>query len=467
MPDQDTLLQGLSPLSTGVIREIIPIFAETDGLRQIAEALSSRRGVDAIHVFSHGDDAQLNLGSEVIVGRDFVTRYQDELQAIGRALSSHADILIYGCNFGEGENILKELANITGADIAASDDVTGHRALGGDWNLEIHVGNIESEQLVSEWGQSSWESILASGSPVPTATLDVPDREMINEDFEFSVFFDNTGASPTDTGYTPYVDLAVPSGMVMNSAAFLGSPVILTLLGTFDAGGDLRSMGTLVNHPLTNQPVMGTPGDDFYVLELPFGSFVADQPVAEVVINATLDGSAGAVVGTPLDISATGGFALGCDPLANPGTDPPILGATAMDSVTPEVIALTKRYDAEDGRETATGPNHPVTYTLEVDVANGETVTNLDIRDFLPDSQVYLGSVMVDDSNAASTAGQSITDQPVTGSAQVAPDNDFLIEFTSVTGTTAKMTLSSRIRSMWISLTRAAAMSLILFPVMT
>ena len=40
-----------------------------------------------------------------------------------------ADLLIYGCNFGQGEagqEAMETLAELTGADIAASTDRTGH-----------------------------------------------------------------------------------------------------------------------------------------------------------------------------------------------------------------------------------------------------------------------------------------------------------------------------------------------------
>ena len=116
----------------------------------------------------------------------------------------------------------------------------------------------------------------------------------------------------------PFVNLSVPDGVNLNNASFLGSPVELDNLGSFDSSGNLvDGSGDPVNHPLTDLPVTGTPGETFYVLTLPFGSFVPDQPPAAITINASLDSASGAMVAVPLDIDATGGFALGCDPLDN------------------------------------------------------------------------------------------------------------------------------------------------------
>jgi large repetitive protein len=67
------------------------------------------------------------------------------------SLSENGDILLYGCNVandGTGQEFIDTLASITEADVAASDDVTGNSALGGDWDLEVISGVIETQTLV-------------------------------------------------------------------------------------------------------------------------------------------------------------------------------------------------------------------------------------------------------------------------------------------------------------------------------
>lgn len=91
--------------------------------------------------------------------------YADELAVIGQALADSADLLIYGCNFGEGvlgKEAAARLAELTGADIAASDDPTGSAALGGDWELEYQLGSIETPFLISAGAQNYWDGLLAA-----------------------------------------------------------------------------------------------------------------------------------------------------------------------------------------------------------------------------------------------------------------------------------------------------------------
>ncbi len=284
------------------------------------------------------------------------------------------------------------------------------------------------------------DRILFSG--VPAATIDLPPEEMINESFQFDINFDNTASDPADVGYAPYVDLSVPDGIDVDpsSATYLGSPVDMVLAGEFDAAGNLvdPNTGLPVDHPILGTPVTGgTPGESLYVVELPFGSFVPDQPIAQISVQATLDSSDGATVGSPLSMSATGGFALGDDELDNPAVDQPITGPTSTGSITPQVVNLQKRHSASEN-ETATGPGFPLTYQLVIDIADGETIDDIDITDVLPSSFVYIGgSLSVSTAGGVIVNGQSITDQPIAGSPQNAPNNDFLIEFDSITGTTS------------------------------
>ena len=66
---------------------------------------------------------------------------------MAQALSADGDILFYGCNIAadeSGEILIKQIAEITDADVAASDDVTGK---GGDWDLEKHTGIIETKNI--------------------------------------------------------------------------------------------------------------------------------------------------------------------------------------------------------------------------------------------------------------------------------------------------------------------------------
>ncbi|MCP4184095.1 MAG: DUF4347 domain-containing protein, partial [Hyphomicrobiales bacterium] len=147
--------------------EIILLQADVDGVEQMAEALSNRTDIGAIHIISHGNQAELFLGTAKLTLDSINGEYLDELTVIGNALGKNADILIYGCNFGEGDigqQAALRLAELTGADVAASDDLTGNESLGGDWELETQAGTIESSIAVSDEVQAEWQHLLSSNT---------------------------------------------------------------------------------------------------------------------------------------------------------------------------------------------------------------------------------------------------------------------------------------------------------------
>ena len=79
--------------------------------------------------------------------------------------------MIYGCNFGEGEAgqaAAVRLAELTGADIAASDDLTGSTELGGDWDLEVQTGTIETVVAFNAEVRQVWSGVLADGDTTVT-----------------------------------------------------------------------------------------------------------------------------------------------------------------------------------------------------------------------------------------------------------------------------------------------------------
>ncbi len=139
----ESLIAGLDP------RQVLVLNAQQSGLDQITAALASYQNLDAIHLISHGNAGQLQLGRDTL-DRASLQANLAHVQSWGQALSATGDFLIYGCNVaadGMGQDLIQSLAQITGADGAASDDVTGQAALGGDSDLEVTTGAIESRTL--------------------------------------------------------------------------------------------------------------------------------------------------------------------------------------------------------------------------------------------------------------------------------------------------------------------------------
>ncbi len=121
---------------------VIILDPERDGIKQILEILQEYSGLTSIHIISHGGPGSIAVGNTVL---DTATldSYADDLRFIGSGLEEGGDILLYGCNVGvgtEGQEFVERLSDLTGADVAASDDVSGGDAVGGDWELEGRNG---------------------------------------------------------------------------------------------------------------------------------------------------------------------------------------------------------------------------------------------------------------------------------------------------------------------------------------
>jgi Ca2+-binding RTX toxin-like protein len=122
-----------------------------DGLLQVAAALAAERDLAAIHIVSHGSAGRIVLGSTVVTA-GVLAHYAGALATIGRSLAAAGDILLYGCEVGQGAAgaaFLEQLSDYTGSDVAASTGLTGAAALGGDWQLEAHVGTIMARPLAA------------------------------------------------------------------------------------------------------------------------------------------------------------------------------------------------------------------------------------------------------------------------------------------------------------------------------
>ncbi|MBD9356011.1 DUF4347 domain-containing protein [Methylomonas albis] len=126
--DYQTLVDGAKP---GI--EIHVLDADQNGLAQMAQVLEGRSGIDAIHIASHGTEGGLLLGSLTLTSQN-LSEHTAELTAIGNALNQNADILLYGCDIGagsDGQAFIRAIADVTKADVAASNDPTGAASLGG------------------------------------------------------------------------------------------------------------------------------------------------------------------------------------------------------------------------------------------------------------------------------------------------------------------------------------------------
>ncbi len=221
---------------------VFTLDANLDGVLQmqaIIEALGEHSGftpINSLHIISHGSEGQLNLGNGVLNAETMQNDYASALSSIGEALSDNADILIYGCNFTEGEAGLSAanlLAELTDADIAASDDLTGSSELGGNWVLESTTGLIESTTI----NANNWQGVL---SAVEWSITNPTSSATEGNTLDFTIGLTGTLALGEDAS----VDIALSDIDTTIADYSTLSTAIDNAIDTYSGSGDLSFDGT-------------------------------------------------------------------------------------------------------------------------------------------------------------------------------------------------------------------------------
>lgn len=140
--------------------EIVYLDSER-GLEQVSQQLPTGMRYDAIHFITHGTAGGVNIGNTLLTNDSLVAN-AGMVAGWSNYLNADADILFYGCDLasGEGELLVDSIAALCDCNVAASDDLTGHEGLGGDWEFEYVVGVIDTDLVVSDELQSSWVGTL-------------------------------------------------------------------------------------------------------------------------------------------------------------------------------------------------------------------------------------------------------------------------------------------------------------------
>ena len=274
---------------------------------------------------------------------------------------------------------------------------------------------------------------------VPFAQIVSPtSNPLIGEEVNYTVRFDNTAVAPGDIGYSPFIDIVMPrtgdastqvgqktvnNGISFKPGTAKYGPLSLTTdVVDFDAHGD-------ATHPFAKdaqgQPLVikGTPGDQLVVVQLPFGSYGPDQPPIDINFTGVVSSDAQANPNPAYKIQTQGGFQYDTDLANNPTVNVATMGQQTTDAVEPQLFRLTKTSDAQEN-ETVTGPNFTHTYSVNVDVATGQTVEDLVLTDILPNSVQFV---------ADTTSGGTMVQTPN----QSQPGGTLEYNFGSVTGTSS------------------------------
>lgn len=144
--------------------EVVILDSTKDGIAQITSALLRYKGVDGMHIVSHGGTGQVQLGSTWLSINNLDT-YRTAISAWQYSMSDNADIVFYGCNLAgseDGQRLLQEISLLSDSDVAASEDATGGMNRSADWDLEYQIGTITTDVAFSYDFQADADFILAT-----------------------------------------------------------------------------------------------------------------------------------------------------------------------------------------------------------------------------------------------------------------------------------------------------------------
>ncbi|MBP7337153.1 SwmB domain-containing protein, partial [Niveispirillum sp.] len=203
----DTAVAGWEALAEGVPAGIAVVLLDGhgDGLSQLANWASGHTGYDAFHILSHGGEGHLKLGTLTLDAATLFERPGD-LDMLGAALKAGGDILLYGCELAKGpagEIWLDLFSDLTGANVAASTNLTGAAHLGGDFVLAVRVGVVTTRGV----DIPAFAGVLSTLETLPTltatgATSSYPQGTSTPVDLFSSVTADTNDAGQSFVGFS-------------------------------------------------------------------------------------------------------------------------------------------------------------------------------------------------------------------------------------------------------------------------
>lgn len=305
----ETLAAGLQP---GY--EAIALHPHQDGVAQISGLLHSRRHIKTLHLVSHGEPDCLHLGSTRL-SSDTLNRYRGFLQQWRHSLATDAEILIYGCNVAADSPspFLQHLRQLTGANIAASANLTGHATLGGNWELQVRFGDGQFKHAFEPETLAAYPFTLASISSktdfedyLDTNSIATESKSVLTSIFNL---FDDNETNP-DTTPTANVELQGDKLTV----GYLGNGLSLNALIPDVNGFELKNFTQSLNLNLPSIPISGQPSlivenaktDGSEAYELAIANFSA----AQFIDNLAKSGNASLNPSVKNQIANIGGFDL-------------------------------------------------------------------------------------------------------------------------------------------------------------
>lgn len=182
---------------SGAAREGVMVLrydAETtslDGLSAMIQDALGGQKADSIAFATHNEGTLVQLTSEGATTIGELMRsggdHQDFWGGIGESVADGGRIDLLACNVlenGAGEQFLSRMEDVTGVNVAASTDLTGNEAYGGDWVLESDGIDVSGTYFDAE-ALENFDGVLYQGQDPDPGYLDLHDRTVTANKYSF------------------------------------------------------------------------------------------------------------------------------------------------------------------------------------------------------------------------------------------------------------------------------------------
>ncbi|MEG5213399.1 FG-GAP-like repeat-containing protein, partial [Microcoleus sp. ARI1-A5] len=322
IPGADILLYGCN------VAADVSVKIDSPDISHIPHIPHIRQGLKPLsHSLSRLKPTEENLENSFI--QSFSEDFRDRT---GVLTSGGTGVKPTGVKPTKPNQFLQRLSELTGADIAASANLTGNAALGGDWELEVHTGLIETPIPFNANTLKTYRGVLGFATKVdfPTGSYSVsvslgdingdkkPDLAVANiGSANVSILLNTTPAGATTPTFTPQATFPTGTSPVSVSIGDIngdGKPDVAVvnrnnnsvsiLLNTAATGATAASFATQPVFTTGPNPLSGSLDDFNGDGKLDLALAIRFSNAASVLLNTTATGA------------TTASFA----PLANFGT---------------------------------------------------------------------------------------------------------------------------------------------------
>jgi fimbrial isopeptide formation D2 family protein/uncharacterized repeat protein (TIGR01451 family) len=246
-------------------------------------------------------------------------------------------------------------------------------------------------------------------APTAQCGMSFPSGPLVGADISGSITLTPT---PGDAlGFQPAIELVLPPEVTYRAGSAVydvGGPLVASAPITVPPSGVVVNPYTGQQEDLVGQG-LARPGDTYLLLRYPLSNLANSAPAARTTL--TLAQTAIAAVGAPFQVNARCLYLLGATPVNDVAADPPLATATATSAtVTPQLVRVDMfAANPRTGSHTVTGRTSPITFIVDVYVAEGRTVQSLTVAQQVDPRLQLVGTPAAPEAIAVAPASEPAT----------------------------------------------------------